>query len=87
MWYNDSEPVLSNKLSVYRESPPSPHAEKPKGNREFCDQIAQALVSLGTEETLGCMARMMCAITTHQGVDLEFNCSLGKVSIERAEKQ
>ncbi|MEF1335965.1 hypothetical protein REH81_04080 [Vibrio rotiferianus] len=87
MWYNDSEPVLSNKLSVYRESTPSPDVEEPKENREFCEQIGQALVSLGTEEALGCMARMMCAIATHQGFDLEFNCSLGKVSIERADKQ
>ena len=87
MWYYDSEPGLSNKLSVYRESTPSPDVEERKENREFCEQIGQALVSLGTEETLGCMARMMCAISTHQGGDLELICSLGKVSIERVEKQ
>lgn len=37
MWYNDSEPVLSNKLSVYRESTPSPDVKEPKENREFCE--------------------------------------------------
>ncbi len=52
-------------------------------NNEFCEQMANALVNLGTKETLSCMARMMVAIAQKQGADLEFDCDLGVVSIER----
>lgn len=52
-------------------------------NTEFCEQIGDALVKLGTKETLSCMARMMAAIAQKQGADLEFDCDLGTVSIER----
>lgn len=44
--------------------------------------MAQALVQLGTEETLSCMARFMSAVAHNQGVALEFNCDLAKVQIE-----
>jgi hypothetical protein len=54
-------------------------------NKEFCEQIANAIVKLGTNEALSCMARMMAAIAQHQNVDLEFDCDLGVVSIERKE--
>lgn len=52
-------------------------------NTEFCDQMGQALKSLGTKETLACMARMMIAIAHTQGSDLEFNCELGTITVER----
>lgn len=52
-------------------------------NTEFCEQIGVALVTLGTKETLSCMARMMTAIAQNQGSNLEFECDLGIVSIER----
>ncbi|EGR0468541.1 hypothetical protein FG064_16215 [Vibrio cholerae] len=51
-------------------------------NREFCQQMADALVALGTEETLSCMARFMSAIAQHQNVTLEFDCDLASVHIE-----
>lgn len=70
----DSDEVLTKKLSVYGNDKP---------NRDFCQQMANALVNLGTEETLSCMARFMSAIAQHQGVDLEFDCDLAKVQIER----
>jgi hypothetical protein len=51
-------------------------------NTQFCEQIWAELVSLGTKETLSCMARMMAVIDQKQGVNLEFDCDLGVVSIE-----
>ena len=54
-------------------------------NTEFCEQVANAIVELGTKEALSCMARMMAAIAHHQNVDLEFDCDLAVVSIERKE--
>jgi hypothetical protein len=52
-------------------------------NTEFCDQIAKALIDLGTNETLSCMARMMSAIAQKQGADIEFDCDLAVVIVER----
>ncbi len=51
-------------------------------NREFAEQIGAAVGSLGTEEALSCMARVMCWIATNQGVTIKFECDLGTVSIE-----
>ncbi|EOX3447536.1 hypothetical protein VCSRO91_2831 [Vibrio cholerae] len=51
-------------------------------NREFCQQMADALVTLGTEEVLNCMARFMSAIAQHQNATLEFDCDLASVRIE-----
>jgi hypothetical protein len=52
-------------------------------NREFCEQIGAALVNLGTKEAMSCMARMMTAVAQKQGADIEFDCDLGVVSVER----
>lgn len=52
-------------------------------NTEFCEQIGAALVSLGTKETLSCMARMMAVVAQKQGADIEFDCDLAVVSVER----
>lgn len=54
-------------------------------NREFCEQLGNALVTLGTNETLACMARLMAAIAHRQGADLEFDCDVGVVTVERKE--
>jgi hypothetical protein len=51
-------------------------------NKEFCEQIGAALVNLGTNEALSCMARMMIAIAQKNGSDLEFNCDMGSVIVE-----
>ena len=45
--------------------------------------MADAIVNLGTNEALSCMARMMVAIAQNQNLDLQFDCDLGVVSIER----
>lgn len=50
-------------------------------NKQFCEQMANAIVQLGTEEALSCMGRMMCAIASQQGVELDFDCDLGTVNI------
>ncbi|MCT8877511.1 hypothetical protein AAEH72_16040 [Shewanella xiamenensis] len=73
---HNSDEEFGKELSVYG---------KDKPNRDFCQQMADALVELGTKETLSCMARFMAAIATNQGVALEFNCDLGKVTIEPKE--
>ncbi|PAJ75225.1 hypothetical protein CJF42_06135 [Pseudoalteromonas sp. NBT06-2] len=52
-------------------------------NTEFCDQIGAALAELGTSEVLSCMARTMAVIAQKQGSDIEFNCDLAVVSVER----
>ena len=52
-------------------------------NTEFCEQIGKALVDLGTKETLSCMARMMAAVAQNQGADIEFDCDVAIVSVER----
>jgi hypothetical protein len=52
-------------------------------NNEFCEQIGVALVNLGTKEALSCMARMMSAIAHKQDTDIEFECDLATVTIER----
>lgn len=57
-------------------------AKETASNKLFCEQMANALVKLGTEETLSCMGRMMCAIASHQGVELDFDCDLGTVNIK-----
>ncbi|MFM5361617.1 hypothetical protein ACET98_11040 [Aeromonas veronii] len=33
-------------------------------NREFAEQIGAAVANLGTNEALGCMARVMCWVAT-----------------------
>jgi len=52
-------------------------------NEVFCEQMANAIVQLGTNEALSCMARMMVAVAQNQALDLEFDCDLGVVSVER----
>ncbi len=69
----DSDEVFDKKLSVHGNG---------KSNRDFCQQMANALVNLGTEETLSCMARFMSAIAQHQGMALEFDCDLATVQIK-----
>ncbi|HDX8356806.1 TPA: hypothetical protein RQN15_000534 [Aeromonas hydrophila] len=51
-------------------------------NKEFADQIAAAIVGLGTEEALSCMARVMCWVAADQGQPIQFECDLGVVAIE-----
>ncbi|NRB79167.1 MAG: hypothetical protein HRU38_10930 [Saccharospirillaceae bacterium] len=51
-------------------------------NSEFCEQMANAIVTLGTEEALSCMARMICAVAQHQGKEIEFKCDIGTVSVQ-----
>lgn len=50
-------------------------------NREFCESMVAALTSLGPEEALSCMARMMCAIASNHGGEMDFTCDLGVVTI------
>lgn len=69
----DSDECFERKLSVYGNDKP---------NNDFCQQMADALIKLGTKETLSCMARFMSAIAQDQGVALEFDCDLGTVQIE-----
>lgn len=52
-------------------------------NTEFCEQIGNALLTLGTAETLSCMARMMAAIACKADKDLAFDCDIGTVTITR----
>lgn len=52
-------------------------------NSAFCEQIGNALVTLGTKEALSCMARMMAAVAHKQGADIEFDCDIGTVTVER----
>ena len=52
-------------------------------NAEFCEQIGEAMIKLGVKETMSCMARMMVAVAQKEGVDIEFDCDLGAVSVER----
>lgn len=51
-------------------------------NREFAEQIGAAVVSLGTNEALGCMARVMCWVASDHGQTIQFECNLGVVTIE-----
>lgn len=69
----DSDEVFNKKLSVYAEE---------KSSHQFCKQMSDALVNLGTKETLSCMARFMVAIASDQGIAIEFDCDLGKVQVE-----
>lgn len=78
MGYNpDSDEVMGKPLSVYKDKQPDTSP-----NKLFCDQMGKALVDLGTEEALSCMARMMCAVASNQGVTLEFDCDLGSVNVK-----
>ncbi|GIA99511.1 hypothetical protein VCSRO136_2359 [Vibrio cholerae] len=43
-------------------------SSNPALNKRFCEQMGEALVNLGTTETLSCMARMMCAIAHNESV-------------------
>lgn len=36
-------------------------------NKEFAEQIAAAMVALGTEEALSCMSRVMCWVAADHG--------------------
>lgn len=51
-------------------------------NKEFAEQIAAAMVELGTEEALGCMARVMCWVAAATAKPIQFECDLGVVTIE-----
>lgn len=51
-------------------------------NREFAEQIGTAIVNLGTNEALGCMARVMCWVAVDHGQPIQFECDLGVVTIE-----
>lgn len=51
-------------------------------NKEFAEQITAAMVTLGTEEALSCMARVMCWVAADQGQPIQFECDLGVVTIE-----
>lgn len=50
-------------------------------NSEFCEQIGQAILELGTKEAASCMARALIAMATKVGTDVEFNCELGQVLV------
>lgn len=52
-------------------------------NAEFCEQIGDAMIKLGVQETMSCMARMMAAVAQKEGIDIQFDCDLGTVSVER----
>tara|TARA_Y100001973_G_C5190058_1_gene330404 strand:- start:1177 stop:1398 length:222 start_codon:yes stop_codon:yes gene_type:complete len=52
-------------------------------NAEFCEQIGEAMIKLGVQETMSCMARMMAAVAQKEGVNIQFDCDLGVVSVER----
>ena len=52
-------------------------------NAEFCEQIGEAMIKLGVHETMSCMARMMAAVAQKEGVNIQFDCDLGVVSVER----
>ncbi len=51
-------------------------------NREFAAQIGAAVASLGTNEALSCMARVMCWVAANHGHTIQFECDLGVVTIE-----
>lgn len=51
-------------------------------NREFAEQIAGAIASLGTTDALSCMGRVMCWVAADHGHPLQFDCDLGVVVIE-----
>ncbi|QJT37098.1 hypothetical protein E4188_22645 (plasmid) [Aeromonas media] len=51
-------------------------------NREFAEQIGAAVTNLGTDEALGCMARVMCWVAADHGHPIQFECDLGVVTIE-----
>ena len=57
--------------------------ENVNDNAEFCEQIGEAMIKLGVQETMSCMARMMAAVAQKEGVDIQFDCDLGTVSVER----
>ncbi|RPG68450.1 MAG: hypothetical protein CBC02_000165 [Flavobacteriaceae bacterium TMED42] len=57
--------------------------EKVNDNAEFCEQIGEAMIKLGVQETMSCMARMMAAVAQKEGGDIQFDCDLGTVSVER----
>ncbi|GIC77137.1 hypothetical protein [Moritella sp. F3] len=56
-----------------------------KDNGKFCEQMAKAIIELGTEEALSCMARIICAVAQHQGKEIEFHCDIGTVSVQPIE--
>ena len=51
-------------------------------NKEFAEQIAAGMVTLGTEEALSCMSRVMCWVAADHGQSIQFECDLGVVIIE-----
>lgn len=51
-------------------------------NKEFAEQIAAAMVTLGTDEALKCMGRVMCWVAADHGQPIRFECDLGVVTIE-----
>lgn len=56
-------------------------------NKEFTEQIAAAMVTLGTEDALGCMSRVMCWVAADHGQPIQFECDLGVVTIEPKQQQ
>jgi hypothetical protein len=56
---------------------------KTKQDREhFYQQIAEAMLQLGTEEALACMARVMSAIAHQQGNHLKLDCDLAIIDVK-----
>jgi len=51
--------------------------------RQFCEQIAEAIKQLGTEEAAGCMARSLICMAHAAKIDFEFTCDQGVVALER----
>lgn len=51
-------------------------------SKEFAEQIAAAIVDLGIEEALSCMARVMCWVAADHDQPIQFECDLGVVAIE-----
>lgn len=47
------------------------------------EQIADSIKNIGAEKTIAIMARSLCYIAQSSKIDLEFNCDLGVVSVER----
>ncbi|WP_234498067.1 hypothetical protein [Vibrio maritimus] len=55
---------------------------KSKQKEQFYQHIVEALVELGTEETLSCMARFMLAVAHQQGTKLELYCDLVYIHVD-----
>ncbi|MDK9793790.1 hypothetical protein [Vibrio sp. D431a] len=58
-----------------------------KREEEFLEQMASALLELGTKKTLSSMARMLCAVATKEQKEMTFTHNLGVVSVKPNIKQ